>query len=340
MTFPELYWFNPNVLLLLPLLILPWLNRNSRKTVVTTDFVPLDPLSKIIGGLLKLLGAITIASLIFALAGPYVPEKKVERVGAGAEVVLVLDRSRSMDTPFAVKELKQLVRNDPENSKRRIALNFLTEFVKKRLDDRYSFIFFSNNATALLPFTYSKETILATIKASTLGRGLSETNMADALITSAEMFEGETYRGSRIVLLVSDGGQKLSPEEEKQIISMYQQLNLTIYWIYMRSIHGMTLDEKEGESSRWKGAPERNLHTFFKSIKQPYHVFEVEELKDFSEAMDEIDRQQYQTLIVEEMLPRESKEKPFYWIAMLSMLMLTLSKLYTMWGVKTALRLK
>jgi hypothetical protein len=44
---------------------------------------------------------LALAALVFALAGPYRPETTVERVGQGAEIVLVLDRSRSMDQGFA-----------------------------------------------------------------------------------------------------------------------------------------------------------------------------------------------------------------------------------------------
>jgi mxaC protein len=62
----------------------------------------------------------------------------------------------------------------------------------------------------------------------------------------------------------------------------------------------------------------------------------VESVKTFSEALDEIDRQQYQTLIVEEILPREPKERFFYWLALIAMLLLALAQLYTVWGVRKA----
>lgn len=336
MTFLGLQWLLPYVLLLLPLSVLPWFSRILDKTVAWVDFIPVDPVSKFIGIMLKLLASIVILSLIFALAGPYLPEKKIERIGAGAEIVLVLDRSRSMDIPFAVKNRAALVQYNQENSKRRVALKYLTEFVNKRPDDRFGFVLFSSNAIALLALTYNKKAILATINASSLGKGLSETNMAAALVRSAMMFEGKMYRGSRIVLLVSDGGQHLNEEEQAQIRALYRRLDLTLYWVYMRTIKGMTLDENDNENRLWKGSPERKLHSFFKSLNQPYRVFETEELKDFSEALDDIDQQQYQTLVVEETVPRESKEKLFYWLAMNAMILLVLAQLYTVRGVKKA----
>jgi len=59
-------------------------------------------------------------------------------------------------------------------------------------------------------------------------------------------------------------------------------------------------------------------------------------MKAFSEAMDTIDKQQYQTLIVQETLPKEDKSTVFIIIAMLVMLILLLAQLYTAWGVKQA----
>lgn len=332
----ELHWLHPNLLWLLPLSVVPWLTHNQDKTVAWVDFVPVDPVSKFIGITLKLLASIAILSLILALSGPYLPEKKVERVAEGAEIVLLFDRSRSMDDAFAVKGQPSMRTVAKDDSKRRIAKDFLIEFVKKRPDDRFGFVLFSSKAFDLLPLTYSKEAILATINASALGKGLSETNMAKALLKAANMFQGQRYRGSRIVMLVSDGGQELDDEQRKKIKALYQELNITIYWIYMRSMQGMTLDESDDDNLLWLDTPERKLHTFFKSIDTPYRAFEVESVKTFSEALDEIDRQQYQTLIVEETLPREPKERPLYWIALMAILLLVLAQCYTVWGVRKA----
>jgi len=332
----DFHWLHPYLLWLLPLALLPWLNHNQDKTVAWVDFIPVDPVSKFIGFTLKMLATIALLSLVIALAGPYLPEKKVERVAEGAEIVLLFDRSRSMDDAFAVKGQPTMRTVAREDSKRRIAKSFLIEFVKKRPDDRFGFVLFSSHAFDLLPLTYSKEAILATINASALGKGLSETNMAKALLKAADMFQGQPYRGSRIVMLVSDGGQEMDEAQQIQIKALYQELNITVYWIYMRTMQGMTLDEADDDNMLWLDTPERKLHTFFNEIKMPYRAFEVESVKTFSEALDEIDRQQYQTLIVEEILPREPKERFFYWLALIAMLLLALAQLYTVWGVRKA----
>lgn len=336
MTLFGLQWATPLALYLLPLIALPWFTHKLEKTIVWNKFVPVDPLSNMIGLAFKVLASFVLACLILSLAGPYLPEKKVERIGEGAEVVVLVDRSRSMDDAFAIKGQLLMASVGGSDSKRRVAKKYLQEFIDKRPDDRFGFVLFSDKALDLLPLTYNKATIRATVDASALGKGLSETNIASALIKAAEMFEGQTYRGSRIVVLVSDGGQEFTEEAKQKIAELYKQQNLTLYWLYMRTLTGMTLDSKPGENERWTTTPERKLHAFFKSIGMPYLPFEIGSMKSFSEAIDTIDKQQYQTLIVEETLPREEKAKAFLIVAMLAMLLLMLAQLYTAWGVRKA----
>jgi len=336
MTLLGLHWALPAAFYLLPLVLLPWLSRKQEKTVVWSQFVPVDPLSNVIGIALKALASLVIASLILALAQPYIPEKQVDRVGEGAEVVVLVDRSRSMDDAFAIKGQLLMASVGKKDSKRRVAKKYIQEFIDKRPDDRFGFVLFSNKALDLLPLTYNKATIRATVDASALGKGLSETDIAQALIKAAEMYKGETYRGSRIVVLVSDGGQAFSDEDKKQITELYKQENLTLYWLYMRSMKGMTLDAKPGDNKLWSDNPERKLHTFFKTLGIPYLPFEIGSLKSFSEAMETIDKQQYQTLLVQETLPREDKTFIFLILALLAAVILMLAQLYTAWGVRQA----
>ena len=219
MTLLGLQWALPMMLLLLPLVFLPWFTHNQDKTVAWSQFVPVDSLSNMIGILLKILASLVIAGLIISLAEPYVPELTVERVGHGAEVVVLVDRSRSMDDPFSTRGKALAVNRTvgKGDSKRRIAKKYLLEFVNKRPDDRFGFVLFSDKALDLLPLSYNKDSIRATINASALGKGLSETNIAQAMIKAAEMYGKETYHGSRTVLLVSDGGQEFT-DEDKQVL--------------------------------------------------------------------------------------------------------------------------
>ncbi len=93
---------DPWVLWLLPLALLPLLA--STGPVLDNGwlaFAPRDRLSDALGWALRAAATLALAALALALAGPHRPEYTVERVGQGAEIVLVLDRSRSMDQGFS-----------------------------------------------------------------------------------------------------------------------------------------------------------------------------------------------------------------------------------------------
>ncbi len=178
--------------------------------------------------------------------------------------------------------------------------------------------------------------MLATVEAGGLGKGLSKTDIFKALSKAAGMYENEPYRGSRNILLISDGGEMLSGEEKTYLTNLLQSMRINLYWIYLRSMRGMTLDKSDNDSLLWLDMPERKLHEFFKTLPTPYQAFEAGSLSEFAHAIDEIDRQQYQTLIVEERLPRQSKADLFLWFALLSCLILVAARLYTAWGVRRA----
>jgi mxaC protein len=331
----------PFMLLLLPLLLLPWFTRTQVKTIAYANFISIDPLSKLIGITLKSFASIVIACLIISLAQPYIPEKVIERVGKGAEVLMLVDRSRSMDDPFVSQSTKSEGASTSRsvgkgNSKRRVANQYLQEFVNKRPDDRFGFILFSNKALDILPLSYNRESIHATINASSLGRGLSETNIASALIKAAEMYSAEAYRGARTVLLVSDGGQQFTDDEKQTIATLYQQENISLYWIYMGQVKNIGSTIPVDDDGWTANRPEKKLQVFFSSLKIPYRVFSADSVSSFSATMNTIDKQQHQTLMVEEMMPKQSKTAPFLWTAMLILLLLLMAQFYTAWGVRKA----
>ncbi len=335
MTLFDLQWQSPMMLLLLPLMLLPWLNRTQVRTIVWSKLIPIDPLSNLIGFIIKSLASLVFACLILVIAKPYLPEQTITQAGVGAEVILLVDRSRSMDEPFTSQDKAVAASRTvgKANSKRRVANNYLLEFVNKRPDDRFGFILFSNKALDLLPLTYNKESIRAAINASSLGKGLSETNIAKALIKAAEMYNKQEYRGSRTVLLVSDGGQELTANARQIISTLYKREKLTLYWLYMGASKDLTLNNQD-QKVTWANTPDKKLHIFFKSLAIPYRVFKIDSLQHFSETIDTIDQQQNQPLIIEKTIPRKAKHTPFLWVAFIAMLLLITSQLYSVWGVR------
>ena len=92
---------HPLALLLLPLALLPLARPSGRSLPYSSlALLPPDRASSVIDTALRAAAALAVAAIVVGLAGPYRPEYEVERVGQGAEIVLLLDRSRSMDQSF------------------------------------------------------------------------------------------------------------------------------------------------------------------------------------------------------------------------------------------------
>src|SRR5690554_8124909 len=90
---------------MLPLLVLALLPlMRSPVTASETPWnalLPVDVSSRVWSALIKLMGVVAIAGLALGLAGLHRKEYTVDRVGKGAHIVLLLDRSQSMDHSFA-----------------------------------------------------------------------------------------------------------------------------------------------------------------------------------------------------------------------------------------------
>ena len=196
-----------------------------------------------------------------ALAGPYRPESTVERIGQGAEIVLVLDRSRSMDQGFAPHRgappgargtgpealTYYITQGRGRESKGQVARRLLAEFTRQRPDDRFAMVVFSTLPIRVLDFTRQPEAVQAAIAAGNVGRGLSETNIGRALDAALDPFEGRPYTGSRIVMLVSDGGDRLDSDTQELLAHRLRKLRVSVYWLYLRSANGPGLTPEPGD---------------------------------------------------------------------------------------------
>src|SRR6185369_12534936 len=87
---------HPWWLLLMPLASLPlWRSRRDMIGFSCLHWLPRDRIGQIAGWLWRACGVLAIGSAVAALAGPGRPETQVLRTGHGAEVLLLVDRSRT-----------------------------------------------------------------------------------------------------------------------------------------------------------------------------------------------------------------------------------------------------
>lgn len=304
--------------------------------------LPRDRASQALQWALRAAALLALAALIVGVAGPYRPEYEVERVGRGAEIVLVLDRSRSMDQSFgggrsapmrgtgpeALDYYSKLRANEARETKGVVARRVLSEFALRRPDDRFGMIVFSTLPLRLLEFTQKSEVIQAAINAGNIGRGLSETNIALAVEAALGYFENRPYTGSRIILLVSDGGDRLEPDARERIAELARKTRAAIYWIYIRSARSPgLLPDQADPPAQADAVPEYFLHRYFLSLGTPYRAYEAGTPEALQQALDDVNRLENLPITYADTIPRRDLSGWGYAAALAGVLLLLAANL-------------
>lgn len=315
--FTHPWWF-----VLMPLALLPlWRSRRDMLSFSYLSWLPRDRIGRIAGWIWRACGVLAIASTVVALAGPGRPETQVMRTGHGAEILVLMDRSRSMDEHMMpsdwrrIDPLSRLAHLSRGPQKSRVARELLEKFVAQRQDDRFSLMFFSTRPMAVVPFTQHDEVVHAGIEAGAAGTGLSNTDVGRALLAAASEFDQREYSGSRIILLVSDGGAFLTEPVRALIRSRLLRDRVSLYWIHLKSYNSPALDSDEPGADK---APEVALHRFFETLRTPYKVYEAEDPQDLAKAVADVGRQQNLPLDYLEQLPRADFSRAFISLAVVA----------------------
>jgi len=92
----------PLVLILMPLSLIPFFINQTNKNIYSwNEMLHIDLVSRIISLFFKIVSTVIILLIILILSEPYADQEIVLKEGKGAQIGLVLDRSASMDDPFA-----------------------------------------------------------------------------------------------------------------------------------------------------------------------------------------------------------------------------------------------
>jgi mxaC protein len=318
----------PWVLWLLPLSLAPLIfPRQNSVSYPCLMMVPRDRLSEAVGVVQRIVPALLIAILILAISGLFHPPQEVERIGTGAHIVLLLDRSRSMDQPFGGQAFKDPLASKGFDSKGTVARRVLSDFVASRGEDMFGMVVFSTYPIQVLPLTDKQEVIQAAIQAGNIGRGLSETDVGLGLIQAIRFFESRPYTGSRIVMLISDGGAKLDLRTRKRIENLLKRHRVALYWTYIRSRNSPGIWNDIDNPASGDIAPARALHKFFASMDTPYRAYDTENPQALERAIADVNRLQNLPIHYTELVPRRDLSGICYGIALVLLLLMIAAKM-------------
>ena len=330
-TFSQPWWLLALLLALLPLKS----RREDEQTVAWTGWLPPDRFGEWRARLEKMLAMLAIGAAVLGLAGIASPSTTVERVGSGAEILVLLDRSASMDDALPDRSIKTpLVDKHAEPKKRKIARKALAEFAAGRTNDVFGLMMFSENQFQVMPFNMRPDVIQSAIQAGGVGSGLGNTDVGGAMLAASGRFDDRPNTGSRIILLVSDGGALIAEPIRKLIAASLKRNRITLYWIYLRSYNQPGL--AQSDSPEFDSNAEVQMHRFFSSLATPYRAFEAEDQASMQRAIDAVGQQQMLPITYQQRLPSIDRAQLCYLLAAAACAALLLLRANHLTGFSTA----
>ncbi len=310
---------NPIWLLVLLLTLLPIFRSSMRHNAYPyLALIPEDAVSMLVLWTIRFIAVLTMTGFVLGLAGLHQTEQQRERIGFGANIVMLIDRSSSMDTTFAGK-----TPDGTNESKASAAKRLLTEFVQKRPHDRIGVTAYSTAPLFVLPLTENKQAIQAAIDTISLP-ALAYTHISKGLSMALSFFDKPALTGSKIILLVSDGAAVVDHDSEIALRQLFKQHNIRLYWIFLRTANSQGLYDlpEDNRDDNAQAMPERYLHLFFSSLEIPYQAYQAENLDAMQKAIDDINRLEQSPLHYFERVPKADLSSICYFWSTLGLLLL------------------
>jgi Ca-activated chloride channel family protein len=176
------------------------------------------------GNILGALRWLTLALFIVAMAQPRLSKSTTEVKASGIDIVVALDLSGSMNTQdYAVHGMPV--------SRFQLAKAVLKKFVTERPDDRIGLIVFAAQAFIASPMTLDHDYLLQNIERLEIGTINSDaTAIGDGLTTALNRLRNLKSK-SRIVVLMTDGGNNSGKIDPITATEAAQTLHVKIYTI-------------------------------------------------------------------------------------------------------------
>ncbi len=313
----------PWVLWLLPLAFIPLLFKEASLQYYSwNEMLPKDNLSRIVAMVLKFIATLILIFIIIGLSAPHTHQREIEKTGIGAQIGLVLDRSASMDDPFAGNDQSKV-----GEMKSAAAARLITDFVQSRANDMIGMVSFSNSAMYVLPLTDNKNAIVSAVRA-TAGNALFQTNIGSGLTTGAELFNKVPDSGSRAMILLSDGAGRIDAATQEKIKDWFGRFKISLYWIVLRQPGGISIFNTSFKARDDEPLPPQiELNQFFKTLNSPFQAYEAEDPKTLQKAIEDINQKEKKPIKYFEKIPGQDYSTHCFVAAILMMIVLLSLKL-------------
>ncbi len=314
----------PLWLWVLPLALLPWLRHlRIRSQWSWLGDIPADLASSALDRALRAAASFAIVALVLAGAGLVHGGEAVEHISQGAHIILVIDRSSSMNETFAGQAPA-----GGEESKAAAAKQLLEEFASRRAHDRIGMVAFSTAPIFVLPLTDHQNAVRAAIDAIDQP-GLAYTDVARGLAMALSMFDKDESLASRAVVLVSDGAAVIDRRVQERLRAVIASNPVHLYWLFLRTRNGPGIFDQpeEGVSDTPQEMPERHLNLYFATLGVPYRAYEAADAEALARAIDEIDTAESAPIRYREAAPQRDLSAEMFLLGAVAAVVLVLAKL-------------
>lgn len=310
---------DPRVLAALLLCVPPLLGRGfTWQGVSSLQLMPADAASGMVDALLRILAAAAIGFTVLGLAALHRPNTTVLRSGTGAHIVLVLDRSLSMDEPFARQGAKA------QESKTAAASRLIGDLFAHRPHDEFGIVAFSTEPIVVMPLTPHREAVAAAL-AAMRRKALANTEIGGGLATGLAMLAHDGGQAARVLLFVSDGAGIIPERTQDYLRAEALRQHVHIYYLYLRAGDDPAL--LEDMTGRTDSSRPAALDAFFRSLGVPYRGFEADDPNAVAAATAMIDRLESKPSLYRDTLPRQDFDRFCYEAAAFCLLLTLLARL-------------
>jgi len=338
-----LHFVKPELLWLLPLALLPLISHGLKQF----DYPglanwPQDVLSLVLKWGIRGLASLTIASLIIAASAPFTEGGTSTRVGKGAEIVVVLDRSGSMSEglkgrDYNRQDAEEGKPNDHFLSKIEAARKVLLTFMQQRPADTFGVVAFNASAISVAPLSADRALAEAAMQ-SAQSQSTGFTALGRALALALDYFNGRPYTATRLILLVSDGDAMIEPEDQAVLKQAFAQQRVQLMWIYVRGERELSILDTviagdneiltQGDIQYTNKKQLASMHAVFSQLGVPYHAFEVDSEDGFQQAIQAVSSATNKPTRYAFRLPRKDYGVHFYFLSsMLIAILMTIKQM-------------
>jgi len=173
----------------------------------------------LLAGVPFLLESVALLLIVIALARPQRVTRLVANDRYGIDIVIALDASGSM----AAEDFR------PRN-RFTVAKDLITEFIRRRTDDRIGIVTFGSRAATRVPITYDRRIAEAILEKTDLGDHGPGTAIGHALATAVNRLKTSKAR-SRVVILLTDGVNNSGSIDPLVASQLAQRAGVKVYTI-------------------------------------------------------------------------------------------------------------